>query len=206
MFEKFMSNNAENFRQRYEGTYGFFRNQTGKRLLVKLNTISDHRVDFEDAHGITYHLSADSENNIGFEFIPPASGWYNTPEGAVFMQRVAARQFHRGVTAKNINLFTLHSGLLTEKRLTFDLLSSMYETGITPAEAISSNMKKGSVALSRQFAIDTTKKLIYLLSEGIGSYVHDEKLHFTCKLAQPDLFKTELGETLTALGCASEFV
>jgi hypothetical protein len=84
MFEKFLSQNLESFKQRYEGTFGFYRNEEGKRLLVRLDSITARNCVFKDANGVDYRIRPDSEENIGFEFLPPKSQWYNTVDGAVY--------------------------------------------------------------------------------------------------------------------------
>ena len=77
MFEKFLSANVESFRQRYEGTYGFYRDEKKKRLLVRLDSISPEECVFVNADGIDFRLRVDTSRDIGFEFLPPKSAWRN---------------------------------------------------------------------------------------------------------------------------------
>ena len=46
MFEKFLSNNAHDFRQRYQGTFGFFCNNHDKKppMLCKIGFVEEELV------------------------------------------------------------------------------------------------------------------------------------------------------------------
>jgi hypothetical protein len=202
LFEKFLSANVDSFRQRYEGTYGFYRDEKKKRLLVRLDSISAEECTFVNADGIDFRLRVDTARDIGFEFLPPKSAWYNTEAGAVWTQRLAQRQFSRGVTSKNleISLLTPDRGL-SAMRVDFKTLSSIYERAITPALAIEALGKK-SVAISSAFALDQSG-VVYLFKEVIGSYKQQDK-RLVFKLNEPKNWRTEISDACMAIDFTAE--
>lgn len=203
MFEKFTSGNIESFRQRYEGTYGFYRDESKKRLLVKLTEVRESRCTFVNADGIEFHLNSDSARDIGFEFLPPRSAWYNTQEGAYYTERVASRQFQRGITGKNVLIHSL-LGHMTPARVDFGTLSMIFDSKPFDMEASLDTLKKGrSLAISPQFALDPATSQIYLFGDIIGTYKQD-KQNFQFKLNEPGLWKTEITDALRAINCTTE--
>jgi hypothetical protein len=199
MFEKFLSGNIDTFRQRYEGTYGFYKDGRN-RLLVRLQEISPSRCSFVDAQNIPYHVAPDHPQEVGFEFLPPKSAWYNTYRGAVYTQRLASRQWQRGVTGKTLEMMLAKGGSLLPLRVDFGTLSDVYEKSLTPKEALPALQEGRSVAISGQFAFDGG--LIYLLKEYIGEYKQDGK-RFDIHLSEPDLWRTEITDALTLMGCTA---
>ena len=199
MFEKFLSGNVESFRQRYEGTYGFYRDGR-KRLLVRLAEITNYQCSFVDAQNIAYKVYPDHPQEVGFEFLPPKSAWYNTSEGAVFAQRQATRQWQRGVTQKTLDLTLLKNGQPFPKRVDFRSLSEIYEKPILPKDAFVNLGKGMSIAISGQFAFDCGQ--VYVLKECIGQYQQDGT-KFTIKLSEPELWRTEINDALSAMGCSA---
>jgi hypothetical protein len=202
LFEKFLSANVDSFRQRYEGTYGFYRDEKKKRLLVRLDSISAEECTFVNADGIDFRLRVDTSRDIGFEFLPPKSAWYNTEGGAVWTQRLAQRQFSRGVTSKNleISLLTPDRGL-TPMRVDFKTLSSIYEKALAPALAIEALGKK-SVAISSAFALDQSG-IVYLFKEVIGAYTRQDK-RLVFKLNEPKNWRTEISDACMAIDFTAE--
>lgn len=199
MFEKFLSSNLDSFRQRYEGTYGFYRDENRKRLLTRLDSIDNQRCVFVDAQGVEYRLNPDTQKEIGFEFLPPKSQWYNTERGAMYTQRIAQRQFSRGVTDKNLEIQLLKNGSLSTVRINFANLDAVYNSSISVADAIKN--PEISVAVSPQFAL--SGGLVFLLREEIGEYKQEEK-KFSFKLREPQLWRTELTDALAAVGYTAE--
>ena len=203
MFEKFLSSNAENFRQRYEGTFGFYRHKD-KRLLVKLTSVSDAVCTFIDAQSVEYKVNADNQSDIGFEFLPPKSKWYNTPDyGALFVQRGAARQWQRGVSQKNVSILTLKNSQLAQMQVSFPVLSNIFEKELEAKNVIHDFIRgtRTSLALSSHFALNGG--LVYFLSEHIGEYsIVGER--FTFRVKDRELVRTELSDAMAAAGCTAE--
>lgn len=201
MFEKLLSGNIETFRQRYEGTYGFYRDGQNK-LLVRIASVDGGQCTFVDARNLTYHIAPDHPDNVGFEFLPPKSQWYNTARGAMYTQRMALRQWQRGVTGKTIEILLLQDAEMHPLRVDFANLSAIFEHPIRPADALG-NLEKGlSLALSGQFAMSNGH--IYVLKQKIGkvNFLRLSK-KFVIKLDEPDLWRTEINDAITAMGCSA---
>lgn len=202
MFEKFLSVNLESFRQRYEGTYGFFRDDRKRRTLVRLESINNSRCEFVDEDSLDYHLNIDTDEDMGFEFIPPEAKWYNTPNfGAVYTERIVQRQFSRGVTDSNLSIMVLNKGRLTPKMVGFDILSQIYEHAIDPKMLVERWKDGDPFAISGQFALDQGR--VYLFKEPAGEYRRKDK-HLSFKMNEPELWKTELADACRNIGFTSE--
>lgn len=205
MFEKFTSADSNDFRQRYLGTYGFFRREGRQKLLVKIAAI-DRVVSFVDKDGITYTLNPDTPNDIGFEFIPPKAAWHNTPQGAFLVRRVPARQWLRGISPKNTNIGTPwgHGA-----RVDFTMLGQLYEDRIAKEKAFA-DFKAGSgtktFALSDQFAISTHQggKLLCLDSV-IGEYKETNKVA-EIQLYDQELWMTEIRDAFRRSNMEMRFI
>jgi hypothetical protein len=200
MFEKFMSANAGDFRTRYQGTFGFYTNEgKGQRFLSKL-TFVDNVVTFVDKRNIEYKMNPDSENDIGFEFLPPESKWNNTKNGAVYVERGAARQFTRGVSERNIKIYTLNGELgLLNTRVDFESLESIYESNLSYKEAFAAFTAKKvpSCALSKKLAM--TPKALYVLATKCGKVLELTPEKVVLQLTEPELFRTEFNDALKGL-------
>lgn len=132
MFEKFLAENANDFRQRYEGTYGYFVNrESNKRVFAQIRSIDlDARprmVHFMDARGLDFSVRSDADADIGFEFLPAKSSFYNTAKGLYYTQRVAARQFYRGIKSSNTMVYKIENGVWNQLRVDFNSLVPIFE-------------------------------------------------------------------------------
>lgn len=198
MFEKFTSQNSETFKQRYEGTFGFFRNEKKGRMLARLDSVGDTTVRFSDERGAEFSLNIDAEKDVGFEFIPPKSNWYNSSDGFTYLvQRVAARQWQRGISAKNILIYRFEkNGALLGQRVDFARLSAIFNKKITPLEAVERMVKNEPLAISNQFALSHGG--VYLYDSLVGKY-STQAGTYQIKLDEPDLWRTELNDAFRAL-------
>lgn len=195
MFEKFLSTNAGDFRQRYRGTYGFF-SKDGKRTLVCLTDVSAERgeVRFVDANEQTYKLNVNASDDIGFVFLPPKSAWHNTTTGPYFVRRVAARQFQRGICEANTAIRrTGGRGVYVN----FASLSDIFERAITAQEAVAA--KQEAIAVSAQFAVDTSQKKIWCFDQVIGKATKKDD-HYSVELSDPEMFGVEVQDAFKRAG------
>lgn len=195
MFEKFLSTNAGDFRQRYRGTYGFF-SKDGKRTLVQLSDVSAERglVVFIDAKEQTYKLNVDASDDIGFVFLPPKSAWHNTSTGPYFVRRVAARQFQRGICEANTAIRRTGGRGVA---VCFQSLSDIFEKAITPKEAVAA--KQEAVAISPQFCVDTSQKYIWMFDQAIGAATKKDD-HYSVELRDPEMFGVEVQDAFKRAG------
>ena len=199
MFEKFLSGEARNFRQRYQGSYGFFR-KNGIRHLVKLiDIVSDGPtpfVKFVNKDGSDFSLNADAEGDIGFEFLPPRSCWKNTSSfGAVLSLRIAHRQYIRGIHENN-TAFTIPG--VTNIKIGFPILSELFLINAPLFDDTYKSLTKNYTfsALSDSFALDTKNKTVYLFDKIIGSYKETD-MEFTVFLNDRKMFGTEITDAFT---------
>jgi hypothetical protein len=194
MFEKFLSANAQDFRTRYQGTYGFYRTPA-KNMLCKL-TFVEGNVTFVDKKQMEYTLYPDSQSDIGFEFIPPRSSYYNTPKGAFYVERVASRQFQRGVSEKNTRIYSVGLKGFASEGVNFDTLGALYENDVSLKEALESFFaeRTPSVAISKTFAI--SKKYLWVLSTLHGEVLECTPKKIVLRLKDADLFRTEITDAL----------
>ena len=197
MFEKFTSIDSGDFRQRYQGTYGYFTHK-GKKTLTRLDKIyADGRssyVEFSDRDGLKYLLHPDSEEEgTGFEFLPPKSSYFNTEEGIpLLVSRVPARQYQRGICDKNISVADLRNNF---RPVDFGTLILLFEKTVDVAGALAraatSNSSSRGVAISPQFAVGLATKQIKCFNQAIGLATYEKGL-FTVELDSPELWSQEV--------------
>jgi hypothetical protein len=200
VFEKFTSANAADFRQRYQGTFGFYRNDHEKKepLLCQLKFIED-KVAFTDKRGIEYSLNPDVPENIGFQFLPPKAGYFNTSTGAMLVTRTAARQFQRGISDRNTAIYSLDQLRgFRSVGVTFATLEKVFYSKLSVEEAVAAfnSGKAPSVAFSSQFGTDGNN--VYVLATVCGKVIDKSPELWKIKLDDPDLFKTEINDALKA--------
>jgi hypothetical protein len=147
------------WRQRYQGTYGFLKQTEDSKVLCHITNVDSTKVVFNTSLGSGFFANMNS--GIQFEFLPVTRGWFYTKNlGWVLLQRVPARQYHRGISENN----TVLSVPLTGSRL--------YNQGMSLSllEDIFINKPKApdGVLLSRQVLIHPNNT-IYLYDLDIGT-------------------------------------
>jgi hypothetical protein len=199
MFEKFLSVHAADFRQRYEGTFGFYTVDGKRKFLALLESIDldRHVVYFRDEKGVSYSVNADASRDIGFEFLPPASAFYNTEKGIFFMERVASRQFKRGVSSANMKAFLIKDNGFNQASISFPSLVPVYEQEV-PLLRVAKDFKENKtyvMAISPNFLLCPVG--LYVFKELIGNYNYKNKLTLSPKGNQ---FATEVKDALRSCG------
>jgi hypothetical protein len=204
MFEKFTSADARDFATRYQGTYGFLLRPNKPKLLVKLAHVDDI-VKFTDANDIGYELNPDLEDDIGFEFVPPRPGFTNTDSGAMYVERMAQRQFSRGISDRNTKVYVITEKLgFDTRRVDFKNLAQIFNSTWTK-EAAWARFTAGQIpsyAISTQFAMNREK--LFILGTFCGKVLNVTKEKVTVKLDDPVLFKTEINDNFRGIA-AVEF-
>lgn len=203
MFEKFTSLGSADFKQRYIGTYGFFK-EGEKKTLVQIMSINRDGVHFIDRNKSTYYLKPDSDSDVGFEFIPPKSSYYNIAGGdPVLITRLPARQYSRGVCDKNTRIKGLNLGA---QEVGFPSLAAIFESKETVQSALSAGCKQGlGFAVSPQFAVSFKSKSLLCFDHSIGSVEYDRDL-FKINLDQPDVWGTEIRDAFARNNLKVELV
>lgn len=158
--------NRDDFRQRYKNNYGFLTLPTGRRL-VYIKDVTADRVSFTtDDDGDVYYAHAGA--GVMFDFLPIVRGWYPTQDAAVFITRVPARQYHRGISHNNTYVCKPQWGQLTTVELSLALLSQLFET---PASYSFKDFEDGVVdyfILGKAFCLQGGST--YFFNQRIGVY------------------------------------
>lgn len=126
MRDSLTGNNYVDFKQRYEGTYGFLVHKN-KKLLVYLRRVDNVRCTFTDETGTDLYANVDS--GIEFEFIPCKRGVHNIKDDVVCISRVAATQYKRGVSKGNTSITSVSSyrTLPLDFNIMQDVFNSKYD-------------------------------------------------------------------------------
>lgn len=160
MFDTPKAAHVVDFKQRYQGSYGIYKTDSGKRVLVNIASVQTSHVKFTDSTGGEYRANNDS--GVEFEFIQVSRAWYNTPNGAILLMRRPATQWSRGVSERNTRAFGFSSGRFRELGVSFDVLSPLVEQ-LPYSEDI--NLLNG-VAFTRSFA--RWRHQLYLYDKVVG--------------------------------------
>lgn len=158
--------NRDDFRQRYKHNYGFLTTENGRRL-VYIREVSADRVSFvTQDNGDVYYAHAGA--GIEFDFIPIVRGWYHTLEQAIFLTRVPARQYHRGISQNNTVVQAGGYGMLFPSELSLALLKELFEEPITYTLQNFLDQTVFYFILSKAFCICYND--VYFFNQRVGTY------------------------------------
>ena len=187
MFEKFMSKNAGDFKQRYRGTYGFYHRGDQKTLVRIENIDLDRRnVIFIDRDENDFTLAMNHDDDIGFSFLAPRAQWYNTSLGACLVARVPQKQYRRGI-CEGITVITGPNGC--KLGVSFNTLHAIFVAPMTLDQA---KEQLTSFAIAPQFLLDMAAKRIKCNNFVIGTAGKDSQGVYHIKLDDTDLFRQEV--------------
>jgi hypothetical protein len=148
MLDTLTSRNHQDFRQRYQGTFGWFQTPPPERkIFVQVTDVSSDQVTFTDSKNIPYIVYRDS--GYVFEFLPVMKGWFNTKNNLMYLSRIPARQWHRGISSGNTTVEIFNEGRNIAVPCNMASLSQVFEQAISVEDAA----KRHNFALSRYFAI-----------------------------------------------------
>jgi hypothetical protein len=202
MFEKFTRENSADFRQRYEGTFGVFKRGNDSRLVCLTRIRGDNGgeavVEFTDKDGLTFKVFAGSDDSdVGFEFLPPKSAYYNTAAGKpLLVKRIASRQWRRGLCASNMAIEGLDR---RSYPVDFSTLLDIFGTSVSP-EDVQKKLQKGKVqvgggiAISPQFALDYVKNSLLCFEQEIGIWNKPKDTPFEVTLSNPEMWRVEVSD------------
>jgi hypothetical protein len=98
MIESLTSDCVNDFRQRYQRTYGYLLGAQKKKTLCYISKVDD-KVHFDTIAGKNFFVYWDV--GVEFEFLPITRGWFFTREGWVLLQRTPVKQYNRGISKSN---------------------------------------------------------------------------------------------------------
>lgn len=116
--------NARDFIQRYVDTYGWLLRDNGTRKFVHIKQAEEGRLYYETDGSADFYALQD-RGQI-FEFIPVNKGWFNGTDGPVFLNRVPARQWKRGISGSNTEIQKFKNKILINYILNYTELSKVF--------------------------------------------------------------------------------
>lgn len=168
MQDTYTSSNHRDFNARYSHTYGWLVKNNTKLLVYLLEGDNDYLSFRTDT---THVYRANINAGTIFEFIPIKQGWFNSSDNqVVFLQRIPARQWKRGICSENTRASILAS-YPHSTDLDYKLLYSLLVNPINiTKDFIVNNVNNGlPVALSNYFAI-SNKQEVYFYHQNIGVF------------------------------------
>ena len=106
MKEEFKQSGWNDFKQRYQGTYGWYEKENGTRMLSFLAAVHETELVFLDEMGCKFKANPDKGNV--FTFLPIERGCYNYGETDVIIsRRVPQRMWKRGICQDNTYILSL---------------------------------------------------------------------------------------------------
>lgn len=196
MLETFYSNTSRDFRQRYQGSFGYYTvPESKKRVLVYLDHVDETTTTFIDEHKTVYKANADT--GVEFDFIPVSKKLFVIDDALFLIQRRPARMWQRGVSGQNTHVYQITDKGPYNRGLTFKHVLAAFASPdadvLTKLKEIEEK-KRTTVALSNTFGVANGQFFVY--DETIGTFNATTK---EIKLNEP-LFRQEVVDLVGRLG------
>lgn len=175
---------SADFKTRYRGCYGFYHG-TSQKHLVYIKEVAG-KVAFQDVAGVDYYANYDQ--GVTFEFLPVTRGWHHTARGPRYLQRIAARQYQRGISRNNTTVYGLDvNGAIRQVAITFEDLQDIFVD--KPQQNSLQEYLDGS---SKSFIINKffllVKDRVYMYDNMIGTISpKDRKIYLDASLYAQEL-------------------
>lgn len=153
------SSNWQDIQKYYENSYVKLR-EFGDRIFYidKVNRDEVYFRDENDEAGVIYLHDAAP---YSLDMVLPNKAMYQMGDEAYLLQRVPARQYHRGITPQNCKISRLRSNGFTTHSLSFQSLQGYANKPLyRPLEEVIGR-STGSEAISPRFAYNAANKSIY---------------------------------------------
>lgn len=165
MREEYKANEWRDFKQRYEGTYGWYETDSGKKVLVLLTEVTDKELRFIDKSENSYTAIPDKGNT--FQFLPIERGVHNITGDIIYCERIPARQWRRGLHISNTRMTSLLSN--KHRAPDFGILEQIFEQKDDSLLRAFQKNGTGSAALNSTFSI--VGKAVKCYSINIGTFL-----------------------------------
>jgi hypothetical protein len=178
--------NLRDFTQRHQGTFGWYIKQDGSRLLVHIDKV-DRIVNFSDVDGFKFYAAVDK--HVEFEFLPITRGWFNTSTNKpVFLHRVPARQYTRGISTSNTQCLSFsNSGLLLKSTLSMEMLNDIFV--VKPQQTFEQFLSSGLFfVINKYFLINKTTSDVWLYDRVIGKWDGKRTITLSSSMFYQELF------------------
>jgi len=186
MREQYNVSGWNDFRQRYQDTFGWYERDGKPPLLVKLLSVDDSELRFQCKDGMTYHAKPDKGNF--FTFIPVMKGVHYYGNCIVLVRRIPARQYKRGITTDNTAIVDIKTGLAISP--TFELLESIFGDTYNPNFEKFVEKLSGDVIFDNIFSIIDNNVHVY--EALLGRYYPD-----TCRIElKGNIFFQEVSDVI----------
>lgn len=172
MKDTYTSENGRDFRQRYSGTFGRYTTESGKKITVYVNELTDQEVLFNDINGV--NLSARVNSGVEFEFYPLNRRLTDHNKTILYSCRKPDRQWKRGVCIDNTKIIDLARGM--EIPVGHTVVDAIYNSQANFLDTFN-QFKKGSrtnFLLSDKFAV--VNGHVYLYDKPIGKFKNLEEV------------------------------
>ena len=164
MKEEVVSHSYRDFQQRYLGTFGWCEKPDGTSILVQVSKVTAEKVGFVDEKGGEYWALSDVGNV--FSFLPVQRGLYYYDGSIIYLQRVPARQYKRGICLENTSVNDLTENF--RRDVSHDLLQKVFGEQENPTLEKFKELPTRDVLLNNMFAI--IRNIVYLYDNAIGTY------------------------------------
>lgn len=142
MLDSLTVNNFRDFSQRYQNTYGWYvDNQTNRKTFVHVVRVEPEAVHFQTDDKQTWIAYAD--RGVLFEFVPVKRGVYLTLDDAFYLERRPARQWNRGISPNNTNIYKYFTGEWRAAPGLFTTYATIFNKQITPEASLHAHFTHG---------------------------------------------------------------
>lgn len=199
MRDTLTSLNRGDFTQRYRGGFGWLLRENGTKVLVHITEVDQNKVLFDTSKESGFFAFTDK--GVEFEFLPITRGHIPTEDGIYLCQRHPARQFQRGISEGNTQLFKFNNrGSFSTCAVSLEHLSAIFERPIPYEESVKKyldNKKQMACALSLHFAINGDN--FFFMTRQAGKVVN------RTTLTVPDLIRQEVQDLINRNTWLSSF-
>lgn len=194
-----ISDNWQDINKYYCDSYVKFPNEYGDKLFYVYKVRPDG-ILFKDDKGEEGILNLANDVPYDLNFILPHKTMFQKGQYCYLLQRIPAKQYHRGITSENCAFHYLSGGVWRQSDFSWSLLNAYTNKPLfrSITEVVQNPKGFDSEALSRRFAIGGPK----LFCDTINIGRVDAKKSIVYVL---DLFKLEVEGLLDRTGAAATF-
>lgn len=183
MDAKFTIEGSRDFQQRYAESYGWLPRDGKPDLPVYIRQVDGNTLYFEDLEDNQYHVFADKD--VSFKFHQMKRSVYVGASGNVYViERRPARQWQRGVSRANTNLF-----VFTPRAYRFEP-SRISHAFMKDIMAGGGKLKVPGVVMSDIFSL--LNDVVYMYSHPIGSCSKQDSTWIVSLTSKFNGFKQEI--------------
>ena len=186
LIDTLTAKNYEDFKQRYNGCFGFIELENKKDILCRITGVSMDKVTFDTEGGQGFWAYCDQD--VKFKFFSVTRGWFQSPgQRPVLFMRIPARQFSRGITSGNTSVMQWRLGRVAPIRIGFEELKSLFAPDVQVFDP-----KNGSAQLiSKHFAVSPfiqgNCRELYLFDRVVGT-IDGNKVTITHQPVKQEFF------------------